>query len=54
MSFLHGAHEMNAYRAAIGGYPKIVYLISKIGNTNMADTQTCEMGATLAPLNIGS
>jgi hypothetical protein len=39
-------------RYAIGGYPKIV--LPTIGNTNMADARTYEVGATLPPLNIGS
>jgi hypothetical protein len=29
-------------------------LFPTIGNTNMADERTCEVGSTLAPLTIGS
>jgi hypothetical protein len=29
------------------------FQFSTIGNTNMADKQTCEVGLTLAPLTIG-
>jgi hypothetical protein len=33
---------------------KSYFQFPTIGNTNMADARTCEVGATLAPLNIGS
>jgi hypothetical protein len=38
---------------AIGDYPKIFLQFSTVGNMNMADEQTCEVGSTLAPLAIG-
>jgi hypothetical protein len=42
-------------RYVTGDYPKIVlFKFSTIGNTNMADEQTCEVLSTLAPLAIGS
>jgi hypothetical protein len=39
----------------IGGYPEhVLFLFPIIGNTNVADAQTCEVGATPALLNTGS
>jgi hypothetical protein len=38
----------------LGTTLKYISQFSAIGNTNMADEQTCEVGLTLAPLAIGS
>jgi hypothetical protein len=37
----------------LGTTLKPYFSISTIGNTNMADEQTCEVGSTLAPLAMG-
>jgi hypothetical protein len=42
-------------RDAIEGYPRVVLLkFPRVGNTNMADDRSFEVGLTLAPLTIGS
>jgi hypothetical protein len=38
----------------LGTTLKSYFQFPTIGDTNMADEQTCEMGSTLAPLAVGS
>jgi hypothetical protein len=38
---------------ATGGHSNLA-LLSTVSNNNMADARTCEVGATLAPLNVRS
>jgi hypothetical protein len=38
----------------LGAIPALYFLYPAVNNTNMADTQTCEVGVTVAPFNMGS
>jgi hypothetical protein len=49
-------HEILYERYAIGAHSNLllINLLQSVDPNNMADARTCEIGATLAPLNIGS
>jgi hypothetical protein len=47
-------HDIYYEYYATGDHPNFVLQFPTIGKKNMADVQTCEVGATLVPLNYGS